>query len=206
MIKTDIPFRDASTTEELARLDLYNFSAGSQAWWDEILIATEEFPAWVIADSSSGTIPAGDSLQIEIIFDPANMNTGNYYADIIINSNDPYKPGIEVPAHLHVIEGSGIDDVKIPKVFFVKQNYPNPFSRQTTIFYGCPRRSKVCIQVFDCVGRLVNTLLDEEIEAGYHEVKWDGSNKFGRRLANAVYFYRMQAGDFITTKKMIFLP
>jgi hypothetical protein len=206
LVKAGINFRDAATTEDFDRVELYNFSEGAEAWWDEIVIAIKESPSWVlVADSTSGTIPVDDSTRIQIIFNATQVDPGDYYADIIINSNDPDEPEVRFPTHLHVIEGSGIKEVKIPKVFFAQQNYPNPFNRHTVIRYGCPEPAQVCINVFDCTGRIVATLVDKKVEAGYHEVKWDGSNKFGKKLANAVYFYRIQAGNFMATKKMIFI-
>jgi hypothetical protein len=206
LIKAGIYFRNASFTEDITRLDLYNFSEGSQAWWDEILISTEEFPAWIMADTTSGAVPAGDSLQIEILLDPTGMNVGNYYADIIIYSNDPDEPEVTVPVHLYVRSGSGIEEVKIPKVFSIKQNYPNPFNRQTVIRYGCPKRSTVVIQIFDIMGRLVATLVNKEVEAGYHEAIWNGCTNEGKKVANSVYFYRMQTEENCTPiKKMVLL-
>lgn len=170
---------------------------------DNYAIEFSLIPDWIGIDSVSGTISAADSTAVEITFDATDLEAGDYYAAITIASNDPDEPELVVPAHLHV-PSSGIEE-KIPKVFFVKQNYPNPFNRQTVIKYGCPEKAKVCIQVFDCLGRIVHTLIDKEVEAGYHEIKWDGSNKFGRKLSNSVYFYRIQAGDFMATKKMIFI-
>jgi hypothetical protein len=160
---------------------------------------------WLSEYPDTGTVSANDSVKIEVTFDATGLNEGDYYADIVITSNDPDEPEVRVPAHLHV-PAAEIEEKKIPKIFFVYQNYPNPFSSQTVIRYGCPEKTKVCIQVFDITGRIVNTLLDKEVEAGYHEVNWDGSNKFGKKLANAVYFYRMQTDkDFMATKKMIIL-
>jgi hypothetical protein len=206
LIKDGIPFRYATVTEDFDRLELYNFTEGSEAWWDEILIATEEFPNWLLVDSTKGTISSGDSTRLEVTFDATDLEIGNYYASIIISSNDPSNPEVRIPAHLHVADPSGVEESKIPKVFFVKQNYPNPFSRQTVIRYGCPVPAKISINVFDCLGRIVITLVDKEVEAGYHEVKWDGSNKFGKKVANAVYFYKMQTNkDFMATKKLIFV-
>jgi len=161
--------------------------------------------SWLSADIEADTVLSADSLSIEFTFDATYLHAGDYYADIIIGSNDPDKPELIVPAHLHVL-GAGIEEKKIPKIFFVNQNYPNPFNSHTVIRYGCPEEAEVCIQIFDCLGRIVHTLIDEKVEAGYHEVKWEGSNKFGRKVANAVYFYRMQTNkDFIATRKMILL-
>jgi hypothetical protein len=164
-----------------------------------------EFEAiWLTIDPTSDTVPASDSVQIEVTFDATNLEAGDYYADITIASNDPDEPELIVPAYLHV-SSAGIEEKQIPKIFFVKQNYPNPFNNQTVIKYGCPKKAKVCIQVFDCLGRIVHTLIDKEVEPGYHQITWDGSNKFGKKLSNSVYFYRIQAGDFMATKKMIFI-
>jgi len=171
---------------------------------DNYAIEFSLMPGWISLDTASGTISASDSILIEVTFDATDLDVGDYYADIIIVSNDPDEAEIIVPAHLHVL-GSGIEEKKIPKVFFIKQNYPNPFGSQTVIKYGCPRRAKVCIEVFDVMGRVVTTLVDREVEAGYHELTWRGDNKLGRKLANAVYFYRMQTNDFMETKKMVFL-
>jgi hypothetical protein len=161
--------------------------------------------SWLSADPESDTVLSADSVRIEFTFDATYLHVDDYYADIIIGSNDPDKPELIVPTHLHVL-GSGIEEEKIPKIFFVKQNYPNPFNSHTVIRYGCPEEAEVCIQIFDCLGRIIHTLIDEEVEAGYHEVRWDGSNKFGKKVANAVYFYRMHTNkDFMATRKMILL-
>jgi len=173
---------------------------GGTAWTD----SSAPVISWLYVDTTSGTIPGSDSSKIEVTFDATDLEVGDYYANIVINSNDPDEPEIIIPAHLHV-PGSGIEEKRIPKIFFIQQNYPNPFNNQTVIRYGCPEKADVSIQVFDCLGRIVHTLIDKEVEAGYHEVKWDGSNKFGNKLSNSVYFYRIQAGKFTATKKMILL-
>ena len=162
--------------------------------------------SWLSADPVSDTIRVNDSLTVTITFDATDLDYGDFFADITIISNDPYKPKIKVPAHLKVADIAGIEENKTPKVFFIKQNYPNPFNQQTVIRYGCPEKAQVCIQVFDCLGRIVVTLVDKKTKSGYHEVIWDGTNKSGEKVANAVYFYRMHTDkDFKETRKMILL-
>ncbi len=80
------------------------------------------------------------------------------------------------------------------------QNYPNPFNALTTLRYTLSKRSMVTLAVFNTLGQQVATLVQGEKEAGYHEVQLDGSG-----LSSGVYFYRMTAGDYVSTKKLLLL-
>jgi hypothetical protein len=162
-------------------------------------------PDWLRVDPISGTVPADSTVNIEVTFDATGLAVGDYFADIVITSNDPDEPEVRVPAHLHV-RGAGIEEIEIPKVFSISQNYPNPFNRQTVIRYACPEPSEIKIQIFDIMGRLVTTLVNREVEAGYHEVIWNGCTNEGKKVANSVYFYRMQTeGNCTPIKKMVLL-
>ncbi|RNC85210.1 MAG: T9SS C-terminal target domain-containing protein [Balneola sp.] len=81
--------------------------------------------------------------------------------------------------------------------FELMQNYPNPFNPTSTISFYLPQASEVKLQVFDITGRLVSTLVNEKRIAGSHSVQFEGST-----LSSGVYFYRLEAGDFVSTKKM----
>ena len=89
---------------------------------------------------------------------------------------------------------------ELPTQYSLLQNYPNPFNPSTTIKYELPNSSVVRLSVYDILGREVSVLVNERREAGVHEVKFDGSN-----LASGVYFYRLQAGDFVQSKKLAVL-
>jgi hypothetical protein len=92
------------------------------------------------------------------------------------------------------------DDLGTPKEFSLTQNFPNPFNPSTTIRYGLPNRSHVTLSVFNTLGQSVSTLVNGEQEAGYHEVKFDGSG-----LSSGVYFYRIGTGSFVQTRKFLLL-
>ena len=87
-----------------------------------------------------------------------------------------------------------------PESVVLMQNYPNPFNPSTTIRYGLPNSSHVTLTVFNTLGQQVGLLQNGEQEAGYHEVRFDGKN-----LSSGVYFYRIKAGDFVATKRLLLL-
>ena len=89
---------------------------------------------------------------------------------------------------------------EVPQDFMLLQNYPNPFNPSTTIKYELPRASQVTLSVYDILGREVSVLVNERKDAGVYEVKFDGAN-----YASGVYFYRLQAGDFVQSKRLLLL-
>lgn len=91
----------------------------------------------------------------------------------------------------------------VPKEFALNQNYPNPFNPSTTISFALPKNTQVKLQVFDILGNLVNTVVNQEMGAGNYQVVWNGMDLNGARVASGVYLYRLQAGDFSTVKKML---
>jgi len=87
-----------------------------------------------------------------------------------------------------------------PSEFCLYQNYPNPFNPLTTISFSIVANSHVKISIYNSLGELVKELVNSNLDLGYHEVQLDGS-----KLASGVYFYRIQAGGFMDTKKMVLL-
>ncbi len=88
----------------------------------------------------------------------------------------------------------------LPVTYSLGQNYPNPFNPVTTIRYGLPQTSMVNLTVFNALGQQVRQLVSEEQEAGFHDVKFDGSG-----LASGVYFYRIRAGSFMKARSFVLL-
>ncbi|HVP07865.1 MAG TPA: T9SS type A sorting domain-containing protein [Candidatus Acidoferrum sp.] len=97
-----------------------------------------------------------------------------------------------------------VDD-GLPKTFTLSQNYPNPFNPNTIIKFDIPVNSKVNLTVYNVLGQRVKTLVDQDLTAKHYEVDWDGTSDAGVKVASGIYFYKIEAGNFIQTKKMVML-
>jgi hypothetical protein len=92
------------------------------------------------------------------------------------------------------------DESLIPDRTFLRPNYPNPFNSSTTIEFALPEAMYIRIDIYDLLGRRVETPVDEELEAGHYRVEWDASG-----YASGMYFCRLEAGDYIEIRKMVYL-
>lgn len=100
--------------------------------------------------------------------------------------------------YLTMIIVSVKDEEMLPAVYKLEQNYPNPFNPTTIIKFAVPQRSNVLIKIYDILGGEVNTLVNEELEPGWYERQF---NAIG--YASGVYIYRMEAGTYVSNKKML---
>ena len=92
-----------------------------------------------------------------------------------------------------------------PTEFALEQNYPNPFNPVTNIRFTLPNAGNVRLCVYNMLGEEVKTLVDVHKTAGVYSVDWDGTNSAGRKIASGVYFYKLQMGSSVQTKKMLFM-
>ncbi|MDP2207769.1 MAG: T9SS type A sorting domain-containing protein [Bacteroidota bacterium] len=93
----------------------------------------------------------------------------------------------------------------IPEEYCLYQNYPNPFNPTTTIKYTIPATSFVALKIYDLLGREIETLVEDIKQPGYYEVIFNTTNISSKTVSSGVYFYRLQVGNFIQTKKLILL-
>lgn len=93
----------------------------------------------------------------------------------------------------------------IPETYYLKQNYPNPFNPVTTIEYALPEQTDVQITIYNVLGQEVRNLLKAQQTPGVYKILWDSRNNSGIRVTSGIYFYRIKAGNFIQTKKMMLL-
>ncbi|MCH7886476.1 MAG: CHRD domain-containing protein [Candidatus Marinimicrobia bacterium] len=145
---------------------------------------------WSYTDSIALT----DSIVTELL-------AGNIYINIHTTAN----PSGEIRGQILSGIGTpiiGVEDEQriVPNSFSLRQNYPNPFNPRTMIEYTLPNSVKVLLTVYNLLGEEVTRLIDKRIPAGVHQVTWDASN-----IASGMYFYKLQAGDFVRTRKMVLL-
>jgi hypothetical protein len=93
----------------------------------------------------------------------------------------------------------------VPKVFTLYQNIPNPFNPTTRIAFDIPCRVRVRLAIYNVKGTCICVLLDDVVEAGHIEMRWNGKDNHGRAVASGIYFYRLSAESFLQSKKMVLL-
>ena len=92
-----------------------------------------------------------------------------------------------------------------PKTFNLSANWPNPFNPETSLRYALPEAAQVKLEVYDMLGQKVRTLVNGLQNVGQYTVQWDARNDLGHSVASGLYFYRIEAGNFVQTRKMTLL-
>jgi subtilisin family serine protease len=182
---------------------------------DSLTPVTSSLPYHMILSTTSGrfisvsnlqgdTLMAGESNDHLVRVNTAGLDeTNTYTAAIRITSSDTLNSVFTVPISLNFTTLSTPTPITeerstLPKEFALAQNYPNPFNPTTIIAYQLPTASDVRLELFDVLGRKISTLVNARQSAGYYTFTLNASN-----LATGIYFYRLQAGNFVETKKMM---
>jgi len=97
------------------------------------------------------------------------------------------------------------DILDIPEAFTLYQNYPNPFNTETAITFDLPFSRRTVVKLYNTLGQEIVTLLDQELLSGKHRVLWNGKDEFGLHMSSGIFFYRVEAGEFMATAKMVLM-
>ncbi|HNX03550.1 MAG TPA: T9SS type A sorting domain-containing protein, partial [Candidatus Cloacimonas sp.] len=146
------------------------------------------------------TIPANGSFTFNVNFQP--LENIEYSGTLTINSDDPNALVNTIPVY-----GTGQpvanEDPVITAITSLKGCYPNPFNPETTIRFSVKDKTPVELNIYNILGQKVRTLINKPLEAGEHTVVWNGTDNRDHSVASGIYFYRMKAGNYTETKKMI---
>ena len=97
------------------------------------------------------------------------------------------------------------DTFIFPNQYKLYQNYPNPFNPSTVIQYDIPELSQISLTLYDLSGREINQLVKEIQPPGLKTVVWDGKDFMGNRMGAGIYIYQLKSGNYVESKKMIFV-
>ncbi len=196
---------------------------GDSEFWDYVIIEANNGDDWIYLEEGYDARMYTDWLSA---YDGGQAGTDAMYKSHSISLLNTFSPGDTVLFRFRlfadqfttgwgwsvdnlVIQGTHVgveNEIILPKRFELSQNYPNPFNPSTKINFSLPTESKVKLQIFNTLGELITTLVDETKNAGVHQLEWNAGN-----LASGVYLYRINAesvGDakqFNSVRKMIML-
>ena len=149
------------------------------------------------------------SLTLDRAFKNKNIDK---YISFSINSIDRKNVSVEVsyeiygdPGHVIMSGRKTVDVAAVPEEFALHQNYPNPFNPSTQIEYDIPENSLTNMVIYDIMGRKVKELVSEQLQAGYHSVRWDGKNFKGENVSAGLYLCSLNSNAFHKTIKLIML-
>lgn len=110
-----------------------------------------------------------------------------------------------ISANLQTLVKPNSEASQLPTEFTLSQNFPNPFNPTTKIKFGIPKKTFTKLEIFNVLGQSVRTLISNELDPSFYEFQWNGTSNSGKQVSSGVYFYRIEAGDFVKTRKMLFL-
>jgi hypothetical protein len=162
--------------------------------------AQDESPASVRLDwSADGTLPEGQQRYVLDLANEQRVTSGQSFS---LEQGETRLLKVIVGTERYAQknnEGIPLRNYKTE----LRSNYPNPFEKTTTLEYTLAEERSVRIEIYNVLGQRVRTLVEERKSAGLHRVQWEGRNEYGTRVGSGVYFYRIEAGDFTNSKKMV---
>ncbi|RPI74296.1 MAG: T9SS C-terminal target domain-containing protein [Ignavibacteriales bacterium] len=139
----------------------------------------------------------GDSLNVTNTTEIINLEPGEFRIYTTVKLPTP-EPDI-------INDVNRSDEDFVVKDFLLEQNYPNPFNPSTEVKFHIAKQGYVSLKIYDLLGREIKTLINEELNNGVYSVQWNGDNNSGEKVSSGIYFYRIEAGSYINSRKMLLL-
>ncbi len=160
-----------------------------------------------MASGTDRVLSLGDVLQIPSDMDAMLVLDNGTTIDIHADMEIPLPDAIGSARVIIGVKEYTAQEISsiLPREYSLGQNYPNPFNPITTIRFDLPAAGHVVLEVYNVLGQKVKTLVDEHRTAGFHTAEWNGTDNRGVAVASGVYFYRMEAGNFSSYRKMLLL-
>ena len=159
---------------------------------------------WLSLSTTDDTIQGQHSHSVSLLFDATVIPNIDslYHGVVLVQSNDPNTPEIQLPISFQVTHVVGVGELQnyTPQKFSLEQNYPNPFNPITQLSFSISSPTFVTLKVYDIIGNELATLVNERKEIGKYSIAWNGE-----QFPSGMYFYRLKAGEFSDTKKLIIL-
>jgi hypothetical protein len=198
-------------------LDVNRIPHFTAALPDSVYISLDSEPSQLF--SVAATDPDGDDPTFMWFIDDLEVggglsyefvaaDTGLFHVRVRVSDGNALSPDNYHAWRVRVVStATGVDDLnRMPRRHRLYQNSPNPFNPYTVIRYDLPEPARVSLRVYDVTGRLVRVLLGSvPVDAGYQEAYWDGLDDRGQTVASGVYLYRIEAGSFVETRRMVLL-
>jgi len=201
--------------------DLYKITNGAGALWIKKLLP-EQSNARMLDDKFE--VVSNQSAKEDYFLHVLQAVDANYTKDspeVVADDaqliTTPNRIGVKVDGWKIFFDKSGTAEISTAHTdvnnkltneldFSLFQNYPNPFNPSTNITYKLPVESFVHLSVYNILGQKIKTLVNGTQQAGIKAVKWNGTDGDGKKVTSGVYFYKLETGDFVSVKKMLFIP
>jgi hypothetical protein len=158
--------------------------------------------SWITLSPSTAIVPGGNSQQVTVTLNPAILRNDSYHVTAHFTSG-VFDSTLVLPITFnvrHTTVAVTRRESVIPTEFALHQNFPNPFNPTTQIRFDLPKASYVQLRVYNSLGQLVTTLVNDMRQAGEHTVTWDARN-----MSTGLYLYQIRAGNFVQTRKMLLM-
>ena len=186
----------------------YQYDEPSGRVLENMIPFVADVPSWLRTAPNQASVPPGQHVDVQVIFDAATLLSGLYRGQLLIGSNDPVRPTVIVPATLTVLGASAVTGTEddAPLTFGLAAVAPTPSHGSARIAFTLSRPGTARAAIYDVAGRVVKTLADGPREAGRHSFLWEGLDERGARCAAGVYLLRLDSAEGRRTRRLVWVP